>query len=126
MRCELRLNVSASNNLLSEFVSRSGFTSACEYCISSYSNVSYLRTPNSNTVPNSVCLCSLSLCHCMPVCLFSVCLNQSFSASLSLGVSLVVLIHSICVGLPEKHTFQNRLTKVSKLFTWSIRKDVFT
>ena len=44
------LNVSASNNLLCEIVSRFGFASACEYCISSSSNV-----PNiPNTVPNSL------------------------------------------------------------------------
>ena len=42
------LNVSASNNLLCEIVSRSGFASACEYSVSSSSNVSNL----SNTVPN--------------------------------------------------------------------------
>ena len=36
------LNASASNNLLCEIVSHSGFTSACEYCIFSSSNVSNL------------------------------------------------------------------------------------
>ena len=33
------LDVSASNNLLCEFVSRCGFADACEYCIPSSSNV---------------------------------------------------------------------------------------
>ena len=37
------LNVSASNNLSCEFVSRSSFASACEYCISSSSNVSNIK-----------------------------------------------------------------------------------
>ena len=46
------LNVSASNvNVFCEIVSRSGFAIACEYCISSSSNVSNLWTSNSNTVP---------------------------------------------------------------------------
>ena len=44
------LNASASNKLLCEIVSRFGFASACEYCISSSSNVPNL----SNTVPNSL------------------------------------------------------------------------
>ena len=39
---QVSLNVSASNNLLCEIVSRSG----CKYCISTSSNLS-------NTVPNS-------------------------------------------------------------------------
>ena len=48
------LNVSAFNiNVLCEIVSRSGFASACEYCIYSSSKVSKRWTPNSNTVPNS-------------------------------------------------------------------------
>ena len=40
-------------DLLCNNVSRSGFASACEYCISSCSDVSNLWTPNPNTVPNS-------------------------------------------------------------------------
>ena len=39
--------------LLCEFVYRSGFASAYEYCVSSSSNVSNLWTTSSNTVPNS-------------------------------------------------------------------------
>ena len=40
-RCE-RECLYLHNNLLCEIVSHSGFTSACEYCISSSSNVSNL------------------------------------------------------------------------------------
>ena len=56
------LNASASNKLLCEIVSRFGFASACEYCISSSSNVPNL----SNTVPNSLGISNKVCCQARP------------------------------------------------------------
>ena len=42
MRVAVNVSASIINNLLCEIVSRYGFASACEYCISSSSNVSNL------------------------------------------------------------------------------------